>query len=86
MLFRSVHQSRYANAEEMASSSEELASQAEQLNDVVSYFKIESEKIIADVPKKNAPHPSKMNSRNNAPKKVYVAHENELECEEFVNF
>lgn len=83
--FSNVTQSNTASAEEMASSSEELASQAEQLNEVVSYFKIENEKIISDASKKAVSPPSKMN-KNSAPKKVYVTLDSELECEEFVNF
>jgi methyl-accepting chemotaxis protein len=83
--FSNVTQSNTASAEEMASSSEELASQAEQLNEVVSYFKIESDKLFSEPSKKSASQPSKTN-KGVTTKKVFETHDSELACEEFVNF
>lgn len=82
--FSNVTQSNTASAEEMASSSEELASQAEQLNEVVSYFELEQEKVV------RAPHRDQRHSIRSAkpaaqPKK-FTPGEAELDSVEFENF
>jgi methyl-accepting chemotaxis protein len=61
-----VTQQNAATSEEMAASAEELSTQAEQLKEIISFFKVDHERIITPPPQ-NIPH---TRNTNGAIKKV----------------